>query len=92
MNFIFSCKGELLVMQDETWLEFWGLGQVIEFISFCFLICETRFIVIPDFQSNCKGVIEGDNLCKVPNTMPATLEVLQQEIIIIIVIVLVGGR
>lgn len=32
MHFVFSCEGELLVMKDETWLEFWDLGQV-EYVS-----------------------------------------------------------
>lgn len=47
-NLKFSCEGELLVMQGETWLEFWDLGRIIGFISFCFLICEMGLIV-PDF-------------------------------------------
>lgn len=41
-------KVSFLVMQDKLHLEFWDLGQVFEYVSICFLICEMA-LIIPDF-------------------------------------------
>lgn len=40
-------KVSFLVMQDKLH-EFWDLGQVFEYVSICFLICEMA-LIIPDF-------------------------------------------